>query len=94
MMLPMLTHDECVALAQLTPEERAAIAEHAHRPDVVAFDPTGYIEWSSHGVAQIRDFIRDDIEAAVLAGDHVESARLKLVVKRFLERRDGVVAGT
>ena len=90
----MLTRDECVALAQLTRDEREAIVANAHRPDVVAFDPPGYIEWSSRGVAQIRDFIRDDIEAAVLAGDHVESARLKLVVKRFLEHHDGVTAKT
>ncbi|HUA54690.1 MAG TPA: hypothetical protein VMB81_21100 [Candidatus Sulfotelmatobacter sp.] len=85
----MLTHDECLALAELTAEERAVIVEHAHRPDVVAFDASGYVQLSPDGVMRIHEFIRDDIEAALQARDFVESARLKLVVRRLLEQQHG-----
>jgi hypothetical protein len=88
----MLSYEDCVALARLTADEAVAIRAHADRPDVVAFDAARYVLASPDGRAELNEFIRDDINTAIEAGDVVEAARLKLVVKRFLEARGRAAA--
>ena len=83
--LPMLTYDDCVALSQLSAEEIAVIAAHEHCPEIIAVELGAYLLRMPNGAARISRFIRDDIDAAVQAADHAESARLKLVLQHFLK---------
>ena len=85
----MLTFEDCVALSQLTPDEVAAIAEHEHCPDIIAVELGAYLLRTADGAARISRFIQDDLDAAVQARDHAESARLKLVLQHFLRCHGG-----
>ena len=80
----MLTFEDCVALSHLTPDEVAAIAAHEHCPEIIAVELGAYLLRDADGAARISHFIQDDIDVAIEAGDHLEAARLKLVLQHFL----------
>lgn len=80
----MLTIEDCIALAELTEEEVAAIAEHEHVPEIVAAELGNYLVHDPHGVPKIRRIIVDDIAHARERGDAAGAARLKLVLKHFV----------
>jgi len=81
----MLTLEDCIALSGLTQEEIDAIAEHEHLPDVVATAFGGYLLQLPGGRRMIKAIIRDDIAAAQARGDYAHSAKLKLVLRHFVE---------
>ena len=81
----MLSVEDCIALSELTEEEIAAIAEHEHLPEIVAAELGNYLVHAPGGVACIRRYILDDIEAARTRCDFHRAAALKLVLHRFVE---------
>lgn len=81
----MLTYEDCVALSGLTEDEIAALAEHEHCPDIVALELGSYLLRQPDGTARISACIRDDIRQASARCDHAHSAKLKLVLRHFLE---------
>lgn len=80
----MLTFEDCVALAELTEEEVAAIAAHEHVPEIIAAELGNYLVHDPHGVPRIRRIIVDDIAHARARGDLAGVARLKAVLRRFV----------
>lgn len=80
----MLTYEDCVALAELTEEEVAAIAEHERVPEIIAAELGNYLVHDPRGVPKIRRIIVDDIAHARERGDLAGAARLKLVLKQFV----------
>jgi hypothetical protein len=83
----MMNPEECVALSTLTADEIAVIGAQGREPEIAAL-LRNYLVRSPDGAVQLSDFIREDIDAALQAGDVLESARLKLVVRRFLQDLD------
>jgi hypothetical protein len=81
----MLSVEDCIALSELSEEEVAAIAEHEHLPDIVAAELGNYLVHTPGGVACIRRYILDDIDAARTRGDFRHAAALKLVLRHFIE---------
>lgn len=81
----MLSYQDCLALCDLTEEEVAAIAEHEHVPEIIAAEIGSYLVQSPDGAPMIRRIILDDIEAAEQRGNAARAARLKLVLKHFVE---------
>ncbi len=81
----MLTLEDCIALSELSEEEIDAIAEHEHLPEIVAAELGYYLFQSDNGRQTIRAIIRDDIAAARIRGDFLHSAKLKLVLRHFVE---------
>lgn len=65
----MISLEDCVALCDLTPAEIAAIAEHEHLPEVSAAALGAYLLHRRKGEAVVLGMIRDDIRAAIAAGD-------------------------
>jgi hypothetical protein len=94
----VLTLEDCIALSELTEEEIDAIAEHEHLPEIVAAELGNYLVHCDDGTLCIRRMIRDDIETARARGDLVHAAKLKLVLKHFLQTHAlphaGPAAGT
>ncbi|GHD54194.1 hypothetical protein GCM10017083_31430 [Thalassobaculum fulvum] len=86
----MLTFEDCLALAELTEEEIAAIAEHEHLPAIVAAELGNYLVHDDKGVPVIRRMILDDIEAARARGDSRHALALKMVLKHFVETHPSV----
>jgi hypothetical protein len=82
----MLTLEDCIALSELTKEEIDAIAEHEHLPEIVATELGAYLIHLPGGEQAIKAMIRDDIAAAQARGDHLHSAKLKLVLRHFNEQ--------
>ena len=82
----MLTLEDCIGLCDLTREEIDAIAEHEHVPELIAAELGNYLAHTATGQRAIKDIIRDDILDAQLRGNFRESARLKLVLRHFVER--------
>ncbi|EKV28455.1 hypothetical protein C882_1029 [Caenispirillum salinarum AK4] len=81
----MLTIEDCIALSELTEEEIEAIAEHENLPEMAAAEMGNYLIHTPEGGKHIRRIILDDIQAARRAGDHRRSAKLKLVLKQFIQ---------
>ncbi len=88
----MLTIEDCVALCGLTEEEVEAIAEHEHLPQMLAAEMAAYLVETPTGERRIRRMIREDIELASARGDHAHAAKLKLVLKHFLEEHSQSMA--
>ncbi|MCP4317711.1 MAG: hypothetical protein GY789_17255 [Hyphomicrobiales bacterium] len=86
----MLTYEGCLALCERTEQEVEAIAEHEHIPEIAAAEMGNYLVRGHEGTVGIRLLIRDDICAAQQRGDLVHAAKLKLVLRHFVEchRRD------
>ena len=83
----MLTWEDCVALSELTPEEIEAIAMHEHCPEMIAAELGHYLLETPGGERRIRAMIRDDIRHAQACDDHYRAARLKEVLRHFVEAR-------
>ena len=81
----MLTLQDCIALSGLTREEVDAIAEHEHLPQIIAAELGAYLVPLPEGRKEIKAIIRDDIAAARSRGDYLHSAKLKLVLRHFIE---------
>ena len=94
----MLTLEDCIALSGLTREEIDVIAEHEHLPEIVAAELGAYLLQLPQGEQVIKALIRDDIARARTHGDYLHSAKLKLVLRHFVEhcaeaaRKDGAAA--
>ncbi|NBB83698.1 MAG: hypothetical protein GVY28_09865 [Alphaproteobacteria bacterium] len=81
----MLTIEDCIALSELTREEIDAIAEHEHVPEMVAAELGAYLVETRQGEKRISRMIRDDIAHAKARGDHAHAAKLRLVLRHFLD---------
>jgi hypothetical protein len=82
----MLTIEDCIALSELTEEEINALAEHEHVPEIIACELGNYLIHTPDGRKRIRAAIRDDIAGARSRGDFSHAAKLKLVLKQFVEK--------
>lgn len=81
----MLTWQDCVGLSDLTEEEIEAIASHEHCPDMIAAELGHYLLETPDGQLRLKAIIRDDIANAVAKGDIQRAARLKQVLRHFIE---------
>ena len=81
----MLDIESCIALSGLTEAEIEAIAKHAHIPEIVAVELGSYLVQLPDGRERICAIFAEDIRAAQQRGDFAHAARLKLVLKHFLE---------
>jgi hypothetical protein len=82
----LLSLEDCIGLSGLTREEIDAIAEHEHLPEMIAAELGNYLVHTASGQRAIKNIIRDDICDAQARGDFRESAKLKLVLRHFVER--------
>lgn len=82
----LLTLEDCVGLSDLTRAEIDAIAEHEHLPELIAAELGNYLVHTAKGRRAIKDIIRDDIVAAQWRRNFRESAKLKLVLRHFIDR--------
>ena len=81
----MLTYDDVKAMSELSDEEIAFIAEHEHLPEICAAEFGYYLVQSANGVPMLHRAILDDLARAKAHYDHKKVARLRLVLKRFVE---------
>jgi hypothetical protein len=77
---------QSIALSELTEEEIDALAEHEHVPEIIACELGNYLIHTPDGRKRIRAAIRDDIAGARSRGDFAHAAKLKLVLKQFVEK--------
>ncbi|MEK0082635.1 hypothetical protein [Benzoatithermus flavus] len=83
----MLTFEDCLGVANLTREEVDAIAEHEHLPEIVALELGRYLCETPEGERRLSRMILDDIEAARRKGDLAGAARLRMVLRHFVQNR-------
>jgi len=81
----MLSYEDCLALSELEEDEIDAIAEHENLPEMAALELGSYMVHSPEGVPMIKKMIIDDIENARARGDLKHAAKLRLVLKHFVE---------
>ena len=81
----MLTYQECLDLCELEEDEVDAIAEHEHLSEIAAMELGNYLIHSSDGVPKIKKMIIEDIQEARTRGDIKHAAKLRLVLKHFVE---------
>ena len=82
----MLTFEDCLALCELTEAEVEAIAEHENVPQIAAAELGNYLVHTPRGELAIKEMVRDDIHAAVAAGDRMRALGLKLVLRDYILR--------
>jgi hypothetical protein len=88
----MLTFEDCLDFADLTGEEVDAIAEHEHLPEMVALELGRYLCQSPEGERRISRMIVDDIEEARAKGDLAAAAKLRFVLRHFVDTHLHVAA--
>lgn len=81
----MLSYEDCLALSELEEDEIDAIAEHENLPEMAALELGSYLVHSPEGVPMIKKMIVDDIEHARARGDLQHAAKLRLVLRHFIE---------
>lgn len=81
----MLTYQECLDLCELEEDEIEAIAEHEQLPEIAALELGEYLVNSPEGVPMIKKMILEDIEHARARGDFRHAAKLRSVLKHFVE---------
>ena len=88
----MITLEDCIGLCGLDRDQIDAIAEHEHLPEAAAAALAAWLmEKKPSGPREIRDMMRDDIRAAVAAGNHGHAAELLSALRHFLvEHRDEI----
>ena len=84
----MLTIEDCIAFSELTEPEILAIAEHEHVPEMIAVEMGSYLLHRPDGETCIKSIILDDIRKAQERGDRRHVARLKMVLRHFMETRE------
>lgn len=80
----MVALEDCVGLCDLTAAEVAAIALHEHLSEMSAVALGACLLHADRGPAVIRDMIRDDIRAAIAAGDAPQARALVAAMAHFL----------
>lgn len=80
----MLSYDDCIALAALTEDEIAAVAEHEHLTQMAALEMGDYLTHDAAGCLRIKAMIVEDIAAARTRHDLVHAAKLRLVLSHFV----------
>ena len=80
----MIALEDITAMCELTAAEIDAIAEHEHIPDLSAAALGAYLLHQAKGAQRIRDMIRDDIRAAIAAGDARHARQLIAALNHFL----------
>jgi hypothetical protein len=83
----MLTFEDCLAFCELAEQEVDAIAEHEQLSETVAVELGSYLIQRPDGQLLIQRMIVDDILAAQKRGDATHAARLKQILRRFIEGR-------
>ena len=89
----MLTYQDCLALAELTEEEVAAIAEHEHVPAMAAVELGNYLVHAPDGVPLLKRIILDDIRAADARGDLQHVLTLRLVLREYVRHHPEAQGG-
>lgn len=78
-------------MCRLTEEEIDAIAEHEDVSTKIALQMGDYLCKTIDGERRLSRIIADDIEAATERDDLVHAAKLRRVIRYFLEHHAGVV---
>ena len=81
----MVDYESALAIANLTQEEVDAIAHHEDMTATAAMEMGSYLCETPEGERRLKRIILDEIEAAKGRGDHAGAAKLRLVVKHFVE---------
>ena len=81
----LVTYESALAVAELTQEEVDAIARHENLTDTAALEMGQYLCETPEGERALKRMIIDDLEERRARGDHEGAARLRLVLKRFVE---------
>jgi hypothetical protein len=84
-----VTRDDLIALSGLDEIEVGAISDHEGLPESIAAALGQYLLHQENGAAAIRAMIRDDLRAAIAAGDRERAATLVGAFRRFVEEYDG-----
>jgi hypothetical protein len=79
----MLTLQDCLDMCDVDPEIVDAIARHEHLPSILAAELGNCLVCSASGLALIRRFILDELDAAALRRDREEVRRLSLALKQL-----------
>lgn len=81
----MISIEDCIALSGLTREEIDAIAEHEHVPESAAAVLAAWLmSKEAAGELEVRAMIRDDIRAALRAGNRAHAGELLVALRHFL----------
>jgi hypothetical protein len=81
----MITPEEIIDMTDLTPEEVAAVGEHEHISEICAAAALAdYLMNQEGGPERIRGMIRDDLRAALRAGNLTHARELLATFKHFL----------
>jgi len=70
----MVTYEDCLALADLTPEEVDLIAAHERLPPIVALELGSYLLGTAEGERRIRRILGERAQAAGAWGDRSRAA--------------------
>ena len=87
----MLTMEDCIAMSDLTEDEIDAIAEHEHLPEMAALEMGWYLVQTPEGERRIKRMIVEDIDHAHRRGDSAHAAKLKLVLRQYIEQHPRAV---
>jgi hypothetical protein len=81
----MVDYESALALAELSQEEVDAIARHEHMTDTAALEMGSYLCTTPSGGRALKRIIVDELNAFRERGDNLGAARLRLVLKHFVE---------
>jgi len=81
----LVDYESARQLAQLSQEEVDAIAAHEGMPDMAALELGQYLCETPDGERALKGIIRDELDACRERGDHEGAARLRLVLRHFVE---------
>ena len=88
----MITLEDCIGLCGLSQDQIAAVAEHEHLPEAAAAALAAWLmNKPPAGPREIRDMIRDDVRAAMTAGNHAHAAELLAALRHFLTEHRGEI---
>jgi hypothetical protein len=88
----MITLEDCIGLCGLRRDQIDAVAEHEHLPEAAAAALASWLMAKRQtGPREIRDMMRDDVRAAIYAGDHAHAAKLLAALRHFLTEHQGEI---
>ena len=80
----MITREDCIAFAGLTPDEVDAVAEHEHVGDIQAAALANLLLHRDKGAGVIRQMMVDDLRSALAAGRTAHAAEILAALRHFL----------